>query len=169
MCNIETGFKCAGGNATSKSTCSCADYYLTPTDEPTKLCSMFCNPATTCSGHGTCSSTGVCLCDRQYGLTKNCATGKTPVKDNSVPITNLTVDNAVLLQTGEGVVIPAGALAAGLTITVDQWSADQLDASWTSALSSSQVRVTESCCDLHTSRDNFTCTGRHPEFALASS
>jgi cysteine-rich repeat protein len=144
-CTVETGFACAGGNVTSKSTCDCAQYYLTPTADVTKKCSVFCNPAVTCSGHGTCSSsTGACLCDRFYGLYKNCASSKTAKQNNLVAITDVAVENSVLLASGDGVVIPAGALAAGQSISLDEWGVEQLDSTWTTALSASQV-CTQSC------------------------
>ncbi len=140
-CKVETGFACAGGNATTKSTCDCAQNYLTPSNDPTKKCSVFCNPAVTCSGHGTCSSTGSCLCERNYGLYKNCALSKTPKQNNRVVVTDVTVVNTVLLISGDGVVIPAGALSSGQDVSVDEWGVEQLDTTWTSALGASQVRT----------------------------
>ena len=40
-------------------------------------CSTRCNAATTCDGHGTCTTSGVCLCDADYYGT-DCATYCTP-------------------------------------------------------------------------------------------
>ena len=129
VCSIERGFTCSPTGDSSPDLCTCAAgmYPLPPLDPKVDPpCSNQCS-AETCGGVGSCNPIhGYCMCPRfTFGVSCGTTIQQPPAsRTTTVQITAASGGSAIL-ESGQAVRIPAGAMDSDTVISIDAYTLDE--------------------------------------------